>query len=449
MDCAELPIRVRSESTVSGADGSSHGRTSARHVAFAMMVGTALETFDFMLYGIAASLVFNRLFFVSSDPVIATLGAFATFAVGFAMRPLGAIIFGHLGDRIGRRRCLIATVTIIGVATGLIGLLPGYQEIGVMAPVLLTVLRSVQGLAVGGEWGGAMTLAVEHATDEERARLSARVQQGGPIGMVTGTTAFLLVAMLPPDQFDAWGWRIPFLSAIPLLVIAVWLRRSVDESPEFCQLDAGRRAHNTPLRDLFARNRAQLLVGSGACLLGTGGYYLASSYLISYGTRVLGIPQSVLLVATMLAGIGQILSVPFIGRLGTRYGSARILAGGAFAALLFAFPLLAMVDSREPALVILGMTIGIVFIYSPHAVVGPLLVDLFPVERRYSGLGLCSNIAGIVSGFVPMLATQFQATTGASWPVALLLIALASVTALSGLIAPKFFMARAGLPTPR
>lgn len=413
---------------------------SPQKVAFAMMVGTALETYDFMLYGIAASLIFNRLFFVSANPVVATMGAFATFAVGFAMRPLGAVIFGHLGDRIGRRACLIATVVIIGVATGIIGLLPGYHRIGIAAPVILTLLRMIQGIAVGGEWGGAMTLAVEHAPAESRARLAAMVQQGGPIGMLMGTGAFFLVALLPSEQFDSWGWRLPFLSAIPLLLVALWLRRAVNESPDFARMRAEDHVPHGPVRDVLTKSLPQLLIGAGACLLGIGGYYLASSYLISYGTSVLGISRSVMLAGTMMAGLGQIAIVVVVGRMAARIGSARVIVIGAAATILFAFPMFAMVESREPWLVILGMTIGIAGIYSPLAAVGPLLVDLFPVDRRYSGLGLCANLAGILSGFVPMLATALQAITAGSWSVALLLMLLAAATMVSALIAPRFYL---------
>jgi len=205
----------------------------ARKVAFGAFVGTALEWYDFFLYGTAASLVFNRLYFATGDPLIATLAAFASFAVGFAARPLGAVIFGHLGDRIGRRKCLLLTVTIIGIVTALIGVLPDYASIGVAAPVLLTLLRLLQGVAVGGEWGGAVTLAVEHAPPGRRGRYAAMPQIGSPVGTLLSSGAFLAVSTLPPAAFDAWGWRIPFLAAFPLLGVALWLRRQVEESPLF------------------------------------------------------------------------------------------------------------------------------------------------------------------------------------------------------------------------
>lgn len=421
---------------------------AARRVAIAMLVGTALETYDFMLYGIAASLVFRHSFFVSHDPVVATLGAFATFAVGFAMRPLGAILFGHLGDRIGRRRCLLATILLIGIATALIGLLPDYYSVGVLAPILLTLLRVLQGLAVGGEWGGAMTLAVEHAPVEKRGRYAAMVQQGGPIGMLLGTGAFFLVALLPQDDFDAWGWRLPFLIALPLLAVAFWLRREVEESPLFARMQTHETLAETPVRDVFVKTFPQLVIGSAACFLGIGGYYLASSYVISYGTATLGLPQSLLLAGTMIACIGQIIIVSICSHLGQRFGNARVVVGGGVATILLAFPMFALIDSREPAAVVLGLVIGIAAIYSPLSVVGPLLADLFPADRRYSGLGLSANIAGIFSGFVPLAATKIQATTGGSWSVALLLIGIAAITTVAGLAAPRFSIGRDTAQTP-
>ena len=223
----------------------------ARRVAVGAFVGTALEWYDFFLYGTAASLVFNRLFFATDDAVVATLAAFASFAVGFAARPLGGIIFGHLGDRIGRRACLLITVVMIGIVTGLVGVLPDFADIGIAAPVLLTLLRLLQGVAVGGEWGGAITLAVEHAPPEKRGRYAAMPQIGSPVGTLLSSGAFLLVALLPPEDFDSWGWRLPFLAAFPLVAVALWLRRRVEESPLFDRLLAEDARASAPVREVI------------------------------------------------------------------------------------------------------------------------------------------------------------------------------------------------------
>jgi MFS family permease len=410
----------------------------ARKVAFGAFVGTALEWYDFFLYGTAASLVFNRLFFHSGDPVVATMGAFASFAVGFAARPIGAVIFGHLGDRVGRRRCLIITVTLIGVVTGVIGLLPSYFSIGVAAPVLLTLLRLLQGVAVGGEWGGAVTLAVEHAPIERRGRYAAMPQIGSPIGTLLSSGAFLAVSTLPPASFDAWGWRLPFLAAFPLLYIALWLRRRVGESPLFEQLLKEDEVASSPVRDVVLRAFPQLLIGACACFLGVGGFYLATTFVISYGTGTLHLPRSLMLTATLVAAVVEIAVLVAGGRLAERYGPARITVAGGLISAVVAFPMFWLIDTRGPGLVIFGVTLGVACLSIPYAVSGPLLADLFPARLRYSGIALSSNTAGIASGFVPLLATALQAASGGgSWSAALLLIVIALITTLGGLLAPR------------
>jgi MFS family permease len=410
----------------------------ARKVAFAAFVGTALEWYDFFLYGTAASLVFNRLFFTSGDPVVATLGAFASFAVGFAARPLGAVIFGHLGDRIGRRHCLIVTVGMIGMVTGLIGLLPTYLSIGLIAPALLTLLRLLQGVAVGGEWGGAVTLAVEHAPKQRRGRYAVMPQIGSPIGTLLSSGAFLAVSTLPGPSFDSWGWRLPFLAAFPLLYIALWLRRRVEESPLFERLLAEEEVASSPVRDVLTRTFPQLLVGAGAAFLGIGGFYLATTFVIAYGTAALGISRSLLLTATLVAAVAEIVVLVVGGRLADRFGSARITLAGALVSAVVAFPMFWLIDTRSAVLVVVGVTLGVACLSIPYAVSGPLLADLFPAQLRYSGLALSSNVAGVVSGFVPLAATALLTVSeGRSWSAALLLIVIALVTALCGALAPR------------
>jgi MFS family permease len=409
----------------------------ARKVAFGAFVGTALEWYDYFLFGTAASLVFNRLYFASGDPVVATAGAFASFAVGFAARPLGAVLFGHLGDRIGRRKCLIITVAMIGVVTGLIGLLPTYFSIGVAAPVLLTLLRLLQGVAVGGEWGGAVTLAVEHAPKEHRGRYAAMPQIGSPIGTLLSSGAFLAVSLLPQESFDSWGWRLPFLAAFPLLYIALWIRRRVEESPLFEQLLREDELASAPVRDVVLRTPVQLLVGAGSTLLGVGGFYLATTFVISYGTG-LGVSRSVMLTSTLVAAAVEIVVLIVGGRLAERFGAGRVTLAGGLISAAFAFPMFWLIDTTNVALVILGVTLGVACLSIPYAVSGALLTELFPAKLRYSGVAISANVASVVSGFVPLIATGFLgASGGASWSVALLLVVIALITAVCGAIAPR------------
>ncbi|WP_157221102.1 MFS transporter [Flavisphingomonas formosensis] len=409
-----------------------------RRIAFAMFVGTALETYDFMLYGLAAPLVFTRLFFVSNEPFVATLGALGTFAVGFAMRPLGAMLFGHLGDRFGRRKCLIATIAIIGITTCLIGMLPTYAVAGIMAPLVLTMLRAIQGIAIGGEWGGAIALAVEHAPPDARARSAAMTQLGAPIGILTATAAFFLVSLLPPAMFDLWGWRLPFLAAFPMLLGTLWLRRQVDESPMFEQVKKAHHLSHFPAREVIFDNVPRFLVGTIGCMLGIGGFYLMSSYVISYGTSTLHLPRPLLLAASAVASVVQIFVVLVGSRLGERFSNAGVVAAGGVLTLLLAFPVFALIDTGQPWAVILGITLGTASVYIPVSVIGQYLAELFPVERRYSGLGICSNIAGVFCGFVPMLAATMQHAAGGSWAVSMVLAALALMTMVAALAAPRF-----------
>ncbi|MEV1292250.1 MFS transporter [Pseudonocardia sp. NPDC049635] len=415
----------------------------ARKVAFGAFVGTALEWYDFFLYGTAAALVFNRLYFATDDAVVATLAAFASFAVGFAARPLGAVVFGHLGDRIGRKRCLIITVTMIGIVTGLIGLLPDFATIGLAAPLLLTLFRLLQGVAVGGEWGGAVTLAVEHAPPERRDRYAAMPQIGAPVGTLLSSGAFLAVAQLPPESFDAWGWRIPFLAAFPLLGVAVWLRRRVEESPLFEQLLEQDERSSSPVREVFVRAWPQLVVGAGSTLLGVGGFYLITTFIISYGTTQLGLPRSLMLGATLVAAAVEIGVVIVGGRLAERYGAWRVTVTGGVASALTAFPAFWLIDTRGAVAVVVGVTVATALLSVPYAVSGALLTELFPPNLRYSGVALSANLAGVVSGFVPLAATALLAVgSGTSTLPALLLVGIALVTAVSGAVAPWFFVER-------
>jgi MFS family permease len=412
--------------------------SEAKRVAFAAFVGTALEWYDYFLYGTAAALVFNRLYFVTNDPLVSTLAAFASFAVGFVARPFGAILFGHLGDRIGRRKTLIITVFLIGVATGVIGFLPDFAAIGVAAPLLLTLLRLLQGIAVGGEWGGAVTLAVEHAPEKHRGRYAALPQIGSPIGTLLSSGAILAVSLLPDASFDAWGWRIPFLAAFPLLYVAVYLRRRVEESPLFERLMAEDELASSPVKDVVTTAFPQLLVGAGSALLGVGGFYLATTFMISYGTGTLGIENSVMLTATLVAAVVEIGVLIAGGRLSERYGAGPVTVVGGLITAALAFPVFLLIDTTQTAIVILAVTIAVAGLSIPYAVSGFLLTNLFPARLRYSGVALSANIAGVASGFVPLAATAALAAAGEkSWAPALMLVGIALVTTVSGAIAPR------------
>lgn len=410
----------------------------AGRIAFAAFVGTALEWYDYFLYGTAASIVFNRLYFATGDPLVATMAAFASFAVGFVARPLGAVIFGHVGDRYGRRTSLLITVTMIGVVTALIGLLPDFTTIGVAAPVLLTLLRIVQGIAVGGEWGGAVTLAVEHAPPERRGRYAALPQVGSPVGTLLSSGAFALVSLMPSQAFDAWGWRLPFLAAIPLLFIALYLRVQVEESPLFRDLLVQQERSKLPVVEVFRRSPGGVVIGLCASLLGIGGFYLLTTFVISYGTETLGLPKPLMLGATLVAAAVEIAILLVFGRVAERIGPGRVCVVGSAATALTAFPVFWLIDTRIPVLVVLAITIGVACLSIPYAVAGSLLTGLFPAALRSSGVSIAFNLAGAASGFVPLAATSMLAASGEqSWSVALVLVTLAVLTGLGGVLSER------------
>ena len=405
----------------------------AGKIARAAFVGTALEWYDYYLFGTAAALVFNRLYFTDLNPTAALLASFATFGVGFAARPIGAIVFGYIGDRYGRRPALLTTIVLIGVATALIGMLPDFSSIGLAAPILLAVLRLVQGLAVGGEWGGAVTMAVEHAPAEKRGRYAAMVQIGSPVATLMASGAFALVLLLPSESFDAWGWRLPFLAAIPMLLVALWIRLKVEESPIFKDLLAQEETVKAPAVEVFRRAGGRLVVAVLAALLGVGGFYMITTFAVSYGANTLKVDRSIMVNATLIAAAAQIVVTVYMGRLAEKVGSGKVTMWGGIVSAVLAFPLFAMIDTKSPLLITLAITIGIMLIAVAYAVNGALLTELFPPKLRYSGVALGYNIAGATSGFMPMIATAMLGVSGnQSWGAALILAIISLLTAVGG-----------------
>lgn len=411
----------------------------ANKVALGALIGTALEWYDFFLFSAAAALVFNVQYFTSDNATAAALASFATFGVGLAARPIGGIIFGRMGDRIGRRKVLMITIVGIGLVTGLIGMLPTYAAIGIAAPVLLVLLRVLQGLFVGGEWSGAMTIVVENAPLHLRARYAAIPQIGSPIGTILSSGGFFIMTLVFSQQnFDAWGWRIPFLIALPLLLVAVYIRSKLEESPVFRQLEESGEVVKSPVLTTFRDSWRQIIIGMAAALLGVGGFYLVTAFCVWYGVNVLGYSSSLMLLGSMVAAAVEILILLWGGMLGAKYGASKVILWGGIVSAIVAVPAFFMLSSGNSVLVVLAMTLAVSALSLPYAASGTVLTGLFPAKTRYTGVGLAQNTAGMISGFIPVLATGFVASAGDHWwPAAAMLIFLSLFTAVAGAIAPR------------
>lgn len=415
-------------------------RKSANKVAFGALVGSVLEYYDFFLFSAAAALVFNVQYFTTGNATVAALASFATFGVGVAARPIGGIVFGAMGDRIGRRKTLMITIVGIGFITALIGILPTYAAIGITAPVLLVLLRIVQGLFVGGEWSGALTLVVENAPLHLRARYAVIPLIGSPIGTILSSGGFFLVTIsISQQNFDSWGWRIPFLLSLPLLLLAVYIRRKLEESPVFRQLEEAGELSSNPVSTAFRQSWRQIVIGMAASLLGMGGFYLVTTFCVWYGVNVLGYSRTLMLLGTIVAAVVEVFVILLSGRLGARFGSSRVILWGGIASAVVALPAFLLLNSGVPVLVVLSMTLAVATLSFPYAGTGAVLTGLFPAATRFTGVAVANNTAAMVAGFVPLLVTSLVAAAQDHWwPAALVLALISLITASAGAIAPRF-----------
>ncbi|MDL9979595.1 MFS transporter [Microbacterium sp. ASV49] len=405
--------------------------TPVRRVAWASMVGTSLESFDFYVFAYFSAYFAGPAFFTPLGQFGGSMLAFSTIALAFVVRPIGAIIFGHMGDRLGRRATLLWTVGIMGVATGLIGLLPTYAQAGWFGAWALVVLRIVQGLSLGGEWGGSILLATEHSGRVKRAFYAAIPQLGSPVGSTLTAAAFLIMAFtLSPEQIVAWGWRIPFLLAIPMLLISLYLRFSIDETPVFKEVVAEKRRDRVPFVTMFRNAPTAFLLAVGAALLGIGSYSLMNTYTLNYGSEHLGYDYMQLTLATTIGALVQFVTIPLFGMWATRIGSAKVVMWGALGTLVIAFPMYFLLQSATFAVLVGMMIIGGILPTAAWAALGGLMNDLFPDHFRYSALSIAYAIAATLSGFVPLITLELGKDTSYAWWHPGIVLAVMSVVTL-------------------
>lgn len=388
----------------------------------ASLFGTAIEWFDFFLYGTAAALVFGKLFFPKADPAVGLMLSYVTFSIPFFIRPFGGIVFAHIGDKLGRRKSLILTLSLMGGATVLIGCLPTYEQWGYYAPMALMTLRAIQGLGIGGEWGGALLMAVENSDKTTKSLFGSVPQMGVPLGMLFGTAALNFVGHYVTDaEFLQWGWRIPFISSAVLVAIGLWLRFRLNETPEFEESKKSGKQVGIPLVATLKYHWREVLLATGLKVVETAPFYILSTFVITYVTNVLALPKATVLTAITWATITCTIMIPLMGLIADRVGRKTMYAGGTVLMMLYAFPYFLLLNTKDPVWISVATVLGLGVIWTPiTAVLGTLSAEIFDAEVRYTGVTLGYQAgAALAGGTAPLIATALMLKFSGSYvPVA-------------------------------
>jgi MHS family shikimate/dehydroshikimate transporter-like MFS transporter len=412
-------------------------RSKMNSIVFASCFGTIIEWYDFLIYATAATLVFNKAFFPTFDPLAGTLAALGSYAVGFLARPLGGALFGHFGDRLGRKSMLVLTLFIMGISTFCIGLLPTYESIGVLAPILLILLRIIQGIGLGGEWGGASLMVLEHAPVDRRGFYTSFVQIGFPIGLVLATLVFALVTKMPDVDFASYGWRIPFLISVVLLAIGAFIRSRVPETPVFEGLKMRDGISKNPVGEVVGKNTKTFLIAVGLKLSEVSWVYMLTVFVVGYATTRLGLPKPMMLDAVMYAALLELVTLPLFGWMSDKIGRRPHFILGALFTIVFAFPLFWMLESKSTALIFAAVTIAMNFGHGMmFGIESCYFPELFGSRVRYSGASFGFQVsAAIGGGFSPIIATAMVGYFGGTTGVSIMMIVLALITLTAALAA--------------
>ncbi|NUS66471.1 MAG: MHS family MFS transporter [Saccharothrix sp.] len=418
-------------------------KKSFTKVVIASLIGTTIEWYDFFLYGSAAALVFNKLFFPTANPLNGTLLAFTTYAIGFLARPLGGLVFGHFGDKVGRKKLLVLSLVLMGGATFAMGLLPTYAAIGVGAPLLLTLLRLVQGFALGGEWGGAVLIVSEHGSAERRGFWASWPQAGVPMGNLLATAVLAVLAAVQTDEaFLSWGWRVPFLLSGVLVLIGLWIRLSVSESPVFLEaqakVEAGKLAEKPPIVAVVRDHWREVLIAMGARMAENVSYYVITAFILVYITSELGMPRSAGLNAVLIASFVHLVTIPLWGALSDRIGRRTTYLIGTVGIGAWMFAFFALLDTKSFVPMTLAVTIGLFLhgaMYGPQAA---FFSELFGTKVRYSGASIGYQLASIAAGAVaPLIATALLAAYDSSFPIVLYVLGMCVLTVIAVVVAKE------------
>lgn len=407
-------------------------RSKSTRAAVSSFLGTTVEWYDYFLYGTAAALVFPKVFFNELSPEWATLASMASFAVAFIFRPLGGMVIGHFGDRMGRKKMLVFTLLVMGLCTAAIGFLPSYNAIGYWSPALLIVLRVLQGFAIGGEWGGAALMSVEHAPEGRRGLFGATMQMGVPAGLLVSTGAFALVSALPDEQFFAWGWRLPFIFSLVLLLVGMYIRLQVSEPPSFEKVKASGNVSRAPLVEVWQKEKKKTLIMVFFQTVANVGYFLITVYALTYITNTLHLPRSVASTGLLIAAGVDLAMQPVFGWLSDKVGRKVVYGFGAIFYGVYAFPMFWLLDTGNPVLITLALVLGLGI---GHAATGSLhgtiYAEQYPTRYRFTGSSTAYQLAGIVSSApTPLIAAWLVASTGSSMAVSWFVVAAAVVTVI-------------------
>ncbi len=415
-------------------------RAQLRRAVIASTVGTTIEWYDFLLYSTVTGLVFGKLFFPRSDPLVGVLEAFAVYTVGFIARPIGAAIFGHYGDRIGRKATLIATLLMTGIATFAVGFVPTYAEIGIWGAVILTVIRFIQGIGVGGEWGGSVLLSMEWArTNAHRGFIASWPQFGGPAGLLLANIAVLAFSAISGDQFLVWGWRIPFFLSIAMVAVGLYIRLGILETPAFQRLVAEKKIERVPVFEVIKRQPKSIILTALARMAEQAPAYIYLAFVFAYGTQVLHAPRDFLLSALIAAGVVSFFTIPIAGHLSDRIGRKRMYLIGSVATGIFGFIYFAMLNTGVPAWIFLGIVLSFVphdLMYGPQAA---LIAECFTPRLRYSGASLGYQLASVIAGGpAPLIATALLAAFGSGYVIAVYILFCAIVSIVATVLLPDY-----------